>query len=215
MRPITVTVGPLVAASATNIRTASAFLAGTLVLNGSTVSGGVATLDAPRRVLLTFAADETGKSFVVTGTNWSGQTISETVAGNASTAGTILSFKTVISVTASANGAGNLSIGTNALADSPWVMLDSWAYGPTSVTVTVVGTVNYDIEISGQDPNSPTDPVAVGSMVWFNCADSGLVNQTANASGSLASTPVYARVTLNSGTGTVAAVFIQPGVVPK
>ena len=136
---------------------------------------------------------------------------------NNSTVGSVLSYKTLISATVSAALTGNLSIGTNGIADSPWVMLDPWAYGPIGVTVSVSGTVNYDIEITGDDPNDPVTPVAAGSMVWFNCNDSALVNKTANASGSLTTVPTYARITLNSQTnpGYVTATFIQPGVVPK
>ena len=80
MRPISVTVGPLVAPSATNIRSSSGVSgAGALVLNGSLVTGGVAILDTPRRILFTTTADETTKTALLTGTNWSGNPISETV----------------------------------------------------------------------------------------------------------------------------------------
>lgn len=214
MRPITVTVGPLVAASATNIRTASAFLIGALVLNGSLVTGGVAVLDTPRRVLFTFAADETGKSFVVTGTNWSGNAISETVAGNASTASTVLDYKTVTSVTASANGAGNLSIGTSAVAASPWVMVDSWALPQIAIQCNVIGTANYTVQSTLDDPNDPTNPVAVSAVTWVSSSDTAAVGATGSIQTNFAFCPRYVRILLNSGSGSVAATILQSGVNP-
>ena len=219
MRSIVTTVGPLTAPSATNIRTASAVgSSGAVTLNGSLVSGGVATLDVQRRVLFTTTADETTKTVTLVGTNSTGNSIGETITlVDNSTVGSLLSYKTLTSVTVSAALTGNLSIGTNGLADSPWVYMDSWAYGPVSVGVSVSGTLNFDVEVSYDDPNDPVSPVVAGSMVWFNCADSALVNKTANASGSLASVPRYARLTLNSQTNPAyaTATFIQPGVVPK
>lgn len=216
MRAIVATVGPLVAASTTNIRTASGAAAGALVLNGSLVSGGVATLDTPRRVLITNAADETGNTVVVTGTGRTGQVQSETVTlGGIGSTATVLDYKTVTSMVLGTTAGGNISVGTNGVASSQWVMMDPWAYGPIGVTCGVTGTVNYDIEITGDDPNDPTNPVDLEDMIWFDCADTGLVAETANASGVLNSIPRYARINLNSGSGSVRATFIQPGAVPQ
>lgn len=216
MRAIVASVGPLVAASATNIRTASGAVAGALVLNGSLVSGGVATLDTPRRVLITNAADETGNTVVVTGTGRTGQVQSETVTlGGIGSTATVLDYKTVTSMVLGTTAGGNISVGTNGVASSEWVMMDPWAFGSIGVTTGVTGTVNYDIEITGDDANDPTNPVALADMIWFDCADAGLVNETANASGVLTPIPRYARINLNSGSGSVRATFIQPGVVPQ
>lgn len=216
MRAIVATVGPLVAAASNNIRTASGADAGALVLNGSLVSGGVATLDTPRRVLITNAADETGNTVVVTGTGRTGQTQSETVTlGGIGSTATVLDYKTVTSMVLGTTAGGNISVGTNGVASSEWVMMDPWAFGSIGVTTGVTGTVNYDIEITGDDANDPTNPVALADMIWFDCADAGLVNETANASGVLTPIPRYARINLNSGSGSVRATFIQPGVVPQ
>jgi hypothetical protein len=217
MRPITVTVGPLASASATNIRTVSGVgAAGNLTLDGSLVTAGVAILDTPRRILFTTTSNETTKTILLAGTNWAGDLISETVTlVNNSTVASVLDYKTVTSAYCSAALTGNLSIGTNGVAASSWVMMDPWAFNSIGVTVGVVGTVNYDIEITGDDPNDPTDPVAAASMIWFDCGDAGLVAETANASGVLTPIPRYARILLNSGSGSVRATFIQPGVVPE
>jgi hypothetical protein len=217
MRPITATVGPLAAASATALRTASAIGgAGAVTLNGALVTAGVATIPSPRRITFTSSGNDTGITFTIVGTDRAGNAISEVLTGASGAAATsVLDYKTVTSVTASGAAAGTVSIGTSAVAASAWIMMDSWAYGPVSVQVTVVGTVNYDVQVTMQDPNSPTDPVTPDQVIWTACADSALVGKTANAIGSLTSVPVYARVLLNSGSGTVSAVFAQPGVVPK
>ena len=219
MRTISVQCGPLTAPSATNIRTASAVLAaGAIVLNGSLVSGGTATLDTARQVLFTTTADETAKTAVVTGTNWSGNPISETVTlVNNTTKATVLDYKTVTGITVSAALTGNLSVGTNGIAGSAWIQMDPWAMVPVAVQTTVSGTVNYDIEVCNDDPNDYANPVAAASMNWMNAPDSGLVNKAASALGTIAAPWLWARVILNSQTnpGYVTASFTQPSSVPQ
>ena len=219
MRPITVTAGPLTAPSATNIRTASGVaVAGPVVLNGSLVSGGVATLDTQRQILFTTTADETAKTITLVGTNLAGAAIGEIITlVNNSTVASVLDYKTLISGSTSAALTGNLSIGTNGLAGSPWVALDPWAVPPVGVQVDVSGTVNYTVQITYDDPNSPTNSVAPQNVAWASSADTNLVAQTATKIGSLANTPAFARLLLNSQTnpGFATATFSQPGVVPK
>jgi hypothetical protein len=217
MRPITVSVGPLAAASATNIRTASAIAgAGAVTLNGSLVSSGVATLDTQRRVLFTSAGNDSGITFTISGTNNNKDLISETLTGgNATGVYTVLDYKTVTSVTASGASAGNVSIGTNGVAGSPWVMLDPWAYAPVAAQLNVSGTVNYTLQQTLDDPNDPTNPVTPANMTWINCADTTVVGVTASAQTNYAFAPRYVRVLLNSGTGSVTGTFIQLGVVSR
>lgn len=216
MRPITVTVGPLASASATNIRTASSGSAGALTLNGSLVSNGVAVLDTPRRILITNAADETGKTVVLTGTDHAGNTQSETVTlGGIGSTASVLDYKTLTSAVLSANSAGNLSIGTNGVAASGWVFLDPWALSNVALQLNVSGTVNYTVQTSLDDPNSPTNPVAAASMAWVNSSDTMVVGATANQQSNLFFTPAYVRVLLNSGSGSVTMTVIQSGSVPQ
>lgn len=216
MRPITVSVGPLAAASTTNIKTAAAIGgAGAVTLNGSTVSGGVATLDTARRVIFTSAGNDTGITFTITGTNWSGSPISETVTGaSGGAASTVLDYKTVTGVTASGASAGNVSIGTNGVAASPWVRLDGWMYSNVSIQADVTGTVNYTLQQTLNDPNSPTNPVALASMDWLSTSDTAGVGATASLQSNYLFVPVFARVLLNSGTGSVTATYLQSGGAP-
>src|ERR1700743_2261668 len=113
MRPITVTVGPLSAASANNIAL-SQTPTGAFTLNGALVTGGVAVLDAPRRVLFTTTANETSHTFTVIGTNASGLLQTENVTGvSSSTVATSLDYKTVTSITINGTAAGAITVGTN------------------------------------------------------------------------------------------------------
>lgn len=216
MRPITVTVGPLTSASATNVRTASGVLAaGAVVLNGSLVSGGVATFDKARRVLFTTTADETAKTVVLTGTNNAGNPISETVTlVNNSTVASVLDYKTLSSVVTSAALTGNLSIGTNGVAASPWIMLDPWA-GGVGFQCTVSGIANYTVQQTMDDPNSLTNSVAAADMTWLPCADTAVVGATASQQSNYNFPPIYTRVLLNSGSGSVTMTVNQMGVVPQ
>lgn len=89
------------------------------------------------------------------------------------------------------------------------VRFDDWAPGPVSLQVTVTGTVNYTVQTSMDDPNSPTNPVALGSMTWIPSTDTAVVGQSASKSSTFAAAPIFARVLLNSGNGSVSATFLQ------
>jgi len=213
MRPQFTTVGPLATASASNIRTASSIAgAGAVVLNGSLVSGGVATLDTPRRVLFTFGSNETGKTFTLLGTGWSDQAIGEDVAGT--TAGvvpTVLDYKTLTSVVANAASVGNVSIGTNGVAASPWRQLDHYGSSSVSIQADVTGTVNYTLQQTLDDPNSSVSPVSYEDVVWLSTSDTAGVGATTSIQSNYLFAPVWVRVLLNSGTGSVTATYLQSG----
>lgn len=209
MQPISVTVGPIAAASANNICLTQTPTS-SLTINGALASGGVATLDVQRRVLITTTADESAKTFTITGTNWAGNTISQTIAGpNATTGATTISFKTVTSITISAAAAGSLTVGTNGVADSPWVRFDDFAPNYVSVACTTSGTANWTVQLTLDDPNDPQTPVSAGSMTFQNATDTNLVSQAAANRGGLQYAPTFARVVLNSGTGSVRGTFLQ------
>ena len=215
MRPITVTAGPLASADADGIAQAQN-PASTFTLNGALVSGGVAQLGAPRRVLITTTDDETGVTFTVTGTNRAGDVLSEDLAGvNTSSTYTTLDFFTVTSVTNSTTLLGNVTIGTNGIGGSPWVMLDPWALPNVSIQLNVTGTVNYTLQQTLDDPNSPTNPVAAADVTWVSTSDTLAVAATTSLQTNYLFTPQYTRVLLNSGSGTVEATFAQSGSVAK
>lgn len=215
MQPMVVSVGPLVTAAANNIclsQTPSG--AGYLTINGALASGGVATLDTPRRILLTTNGNETAKTFTVVGTNWAGNSITEVITGvTSSTATSVLDYKTVISIYVSAATAAAVTFGTTTTAASPWVRFNSWGIPQASIQVVVTGTINYTLQFTLDDPNSADNPVAPAAMTWTSSGDASLVGATGTVETYIPVVPVWARILLNSGTGSARATFVQLGVL--
>lgn len=98
---------------------------------------------------------------------------------------------------------------------SRWVRFDSWALPNILISCVKTGTVDYTIQTTSDDPNSPSNPVAVNDVTWFNSNDTTVVGATANAQSNFIFIPTFARVKLNSGSGTVKVTFTQAGVVPQ
>jgi len=216
MRPITVSVGPLAAASANNISLSQTpSVAGALTLNGTLVTGGVATLDNPRRVLITTA--DTTTLFTIKGLTPTGAGISESFLVVAGSTYSQLDYAKVTSITVNQGTTAAVTVGTNGIASTPWVRLDEWANTQVSIQVDVVGTVNYSVQSTLDDPNSITNPVVPSAVNWINTNDTNAVNQTTNAQTYFSYSPTFARVLLNSSTspGAVTATFIQADVVSR
>lgn len=216
MQPIVVSVGPLVAADTNGIcESQTTAGAANLNLNGALVTGGVAVLDAPRQIGITSGGNDTGVTFTVYGTTFGGVSISEAVTGTSgSTATTLLDFLTVTRVsTSSATSASGVTVGTTGVARSRWVRLDSWANNNTAIQCNASGTVNYTVQVTMDDPNSPTNPVTPVNVTWLNTNDADAVSATGDIFTNFQFTPTFARVLLNSGTGSVTATFAQFNVV--
>lgn len=89
------------------------------------------------------------------------------------------------------------------------VRMDSWANAQTVVQVKVSGTATYTVETSMDDPNSPTNPVAVGSMVWNDALDTNIVAQSAAKSGVFNVTPTFIRLKQTAGNGSATMTVAQ------
>lgn len=201
--------------------------AGNLTINGGSASGGVATLDTQRIVLFTFAADETGHTFVVYGTDDNGTTIQESVAGNSTTATTTQNFKTVTRISISAAATGAITVGTNGVGASPWQIISS-DMTPSNLGIgcTVSGTVNFTWQYTFDDPSGTfPNPAAVTTSGYANASKGGALTQfptawslsaltsKSSATDSSMTTPIYAwRLLINSGTGTAQAIVVQSGI---
>src|ERR1700676_2025471 len=208
MRPITVSVGPLAAASANNIALSQTPAgAGALILNGSLVVGGVAILDNPRRILIT-TADST-HIFTVNGLTPTGAALSETVAANGTSAFTAQAFARVTSITINGAATAAVTVGTNGVASTPWARMDEWANTQVSIQIDVTGSVNYTVQSTLDDPNSPTNPVAPSAVTWITTNDTNVVGAATSLQTNYLFSPTFIRVLLNSGTGTLTATFAQ------
>lgn len=217
----------LAASSANNIclsQTPGA--AGNLTINGSTASGGVATLDTQRQVLFTFAANETGHTFVVYGQSQSGGALQESVAGTtAGTVATTQNFYKVTRISISAAATGAITVGTNGVGATEWKIVN-WHSAPENVNLSVVvsGTVNYTVQYTYDDPSGTyPSPTAVttsgyvgptGVLIAFPTAWSiaGLTNLAANADAISSLSVAAYRLLINSGTGTATLTIQQAGI---
>lgn len=174
-------------------------------------TSGTATLDYARRIIITSGGNDSGITFALAGTDWAGNTISETITGaNAGVASSVLDYKTVTSVRSSEATAGTVTVGTNGIAGSPWVRFDDFAsLSDTTLAAIVSGTVNYDVQTTMDDPNRTANPTAKSAMTWLASLDTAVVGATASKSSYFNNTPIFARVLLNSGSGSVTTTFRQ------
>jgi hypothetical protein len=217
MRPITVSVGPLAAASVNNIALSQTpGAAGALTLNGSLVpttgdDAGNAVLDNPRRILITTA--DTTHTFTIVGESATGTLLTESFLVSTATYSQ-LDYAEIIAITINGAATAAVTVGTNGIASTPWVRFDDYAPAPVSIQCTASGTVNYTVQQTMDDPNSPTNPVTPSAVTWVATSDTAAVGATASLQTNYAFAPVFARVLLNSGTGTVTATFLQSGAVP-
>lgn len=201
----------LVAAVSNGISLSQSPGAGAILLNGSLVANGVATMDVQRRVIITSGGNDSGITFTVTGTNQSGASISETFAGsNGSVAQSNLDFLTVTKVTHTGSVAGTITIGTNGVGSSLWQIIN-WNATPFSLGYSVElrsGAVNFTVEHTYDDPNNLRAGLSY-PLPWTDAVING-----ASASIETSSTsPITAiRLTTNSGTGTVWFRALQAGL---
>lgn len=218
MRPVTVTAGPLTASSANNVALSQSLgSAGPLTINGSLATGGVATLSQPARIGIASAGNDSGITFTISGTNWSGDLISEVVTGaNIGTSSSVLDYLTVTSIVGSGATASTVTVGTTGLGASPWIRFDDYAFAQIGLQFVVTGTVNYSFQQSYDDPNDITTfptPIAPSAMTW-DISGSPYVALTVTATGNLPAAPKFGRVQINSGTGSVKMTATQYGVAP-
>ncbi len=120
----------------------------------------------------------------------------------------MLSYKTVTSIQTSAAVATTVIVGTNTVADSPWLRFDDFAANSqVSIQCTVSGTANYTVSQTLEDPNFVTNTPA--TITWVNHPDTALVAASTTQQGNYGYAPLFSRVTLNSGTGSVTSTFRQ------
>ena len=180
-------------------------------------TNGLALLDAARRVLITSAGNDSGITFTILGTDWAGTTISEVLTGgNVAAVQSVLGYLTVDKVIASGATASTVTVGTNGVASSQWVNLDTWAGGTVAAQCVPSGTVNYTVQLTNDDPNRIGNPVARTAVSWDSTAAGANVTN-ATTEQMWAGIPVgWARLLLNSNTnpGFVRMTLIQHLNVP-
>jgi hypothetical protein len=196
-----------------NVNTVGTFIvSNSQTVTSTTIYGNaVATLDTARRILFTPAGNESANSFYISGTDWNGSPVSEVLAGaNATAFYSAMDYKTVTQIWALNTTASTITVGTTTIASSPWVRFDEYSTFPTAIQVTVTGTVSYTVQQTLQDSNNPFGtPIQPYQLTWINSADPAIVAAVASAQSSYTYAPIFAKVVLNSGSGSVSAVFSQ------
>ena len=132
MRPRIIRISPYDAADPNAITTAETLSGGgadqSFAITGVKASGGVATLDIPRQVVITPAGDDSGRIFVVEGTNRKDNyQVEAIVGGNATATQTVQAFKTITKVRSDGNTASTVEVGTGTKVNSNWLPLDYYA----------------------------------------------------------------------------------------
>lgn len=178
---------------------------------------GTSTLDVQRRIIVTSGGDDSGITFTATGTDGQGAVIGETFAGANGVSQSVLSYKTITSILTSGAAASTVKVGTNTVADSQWIRFDDYAANSqVSIQCSVSGTVNGTVSQTLEDPNritnqlpTPTYQWTPATVNWVNHPDTALVGFTSTVQGNYGYAPLFARVTLNSGSGTITSTFRQ------
>lgn len=188
---------------------------GNLTLNGSLVSGGIATLDSnghARPVLLTCAGNETARTFTIYGTiSDGGAVVSESIAGvNATTTTTTVHFLTVTRVAVDAATAGAVTLGTNGVGSCRCIPLCRYV-NPVNVgfaiEVAASSPVTWTFEYTFDDlQDRDLTPSSVRTY-----ADSSFTSKSTNLNGNIIAPCTGVRLKIESGTSAATLNVIQAG----
>ena len=184
--------------------------AGTFTLNGALVSAGVGNLVVAQRVGVTSAADDSGITFTITGTDRFARPQSETITGkNADVSYTKKDFLTVTSVSRSNSTAGAVTIGTVGVGSSVAMIVDRFVNPNEHMTSVVSDDINtvYSIEVSDNDL-SPAFDLANNDTDWWEAPN--FQDQTGNQRGLVQGPMSMLKLTVYSGTGLVRATITTP-----
>ena len=186
----------------------------TLNIDGNAASGGVVNFPAPRRIVVRgLDASSEGIIITVTGTDAADgpQVESFRILAQGTDYVGRLEFQTITEVRANIGGVGQVQVGTSGIVGSQWARLDTWAIGPTIIHINALGNANYTLQTTLDDPNSIVDPIDPDNVRWFPSTDTNVVNATGSKQTQFDANPVFCRILINSGTGTVQAVIQQTG----
>jgi len=115
-----------------------------LTIGGALASGGAVALSHGRIVTILSAGNDAAKSFTVVGTDVNGDAQTESITGaNAGTATGTVFFKTIASITAVGNPAGNVSAGVNTSAADVIFSGRSRLKGIYLTSTATAGTVDF------------------------------------------------------------------------
>lgn len=182
--------------------------AGNLTLGGALTSGGVFAGDYARQIAITSSADDSGRTFTITGTDPNGVAQTEAITGpNTTTVESTKYFKTITSIAADAACAGNISVGTVDEFVTNVIPLKRNNNAPTVSLEGVTGTINVSVEQTFSNVFSPANINYVACHV-------DLTNATADVNEDLEVNATGVRLVCNSYTDTaeLKMIILQDGV---
>lgn len=179
-----------------------------LTLNGAHTSGGAFSAATAHQISFTFAADESGRTFTITGTDQDGNTQTSTVSGTTpSTVEDTKYWKTISSITVDNNTAGAITVGTVDEAISQTVPLGNRNKPDVGLAIELTGTINATVQHALEEVMRTTHD----QVSWYNHAT--LASITANTASNYASPVTATRLVVNSYTaGATISLLIVPGM---
>jgi|SRR5215831_4324718 len=227
-RPVTYTkqLAPAIANSVAGSQTP---VSGTpLTINGTAASGGVATLDTQRQIVVNYGVEAAQRTMTLTGATDTGAQISETLTIPSGASGTVATQQSFRTVTLALPGGGGWSaavtVGTNTTGSTPWVLMDEAISNfNLSLAAILTGTATYSIEFAMESPLARVMTESTGGTFapqpgfpptpYSPTANPNLSGLTATLNPTGWTMPVAAvRTTITSGAGSVRSTFTQAGI---
>jgi hypothetical protein len=187
--------------------------AGLLTINGANATGGVYTAPTnPRYLSITTAANESTKTFTITGTDRNGNSLVYATVGAASATTTVypVSFQTITSVAVSAATAGAITVGFAAQGATGWIPLDRHSSPTIGIGVKLSTSANLTFTMQ----STYDDVQASGFQEWdaYPIA-SAVVTGTASAAHTITHVARAIRFVVNPWVGGTATFTVIEKVV--
>lgn len=186
--------------------------AGNFTLDGALTSGGVYTSadGGARQLSFTSAANESGDTYTITGTDADGRAQTETVTGpNATTVESLKYWLTVTQIATSGAASAAITIGVVDELASKTIRLNRHSTTGALCHIDVTGTIDVTAQVALVNPDDYTDQNAIP---WIATQDTDLVGATADALGSLDTHAACFRLLVNSfSSGAEVQVYLSQG----
>jgi hypothetical protein len=123
-----------------------------LTIDGALASGGSVTLDYARQIAIVSAADDSARTFTLTGTDPQGVAQTEDVTGgNATTVESAKYFKTITQVSVDDDTAGAVTVGTVDEASTQAIPINWRSESGATINVDVTGTIDFTVQETFDD----------------------------------------------------------------
>lgn len=126
-----------------------------LTITGALATGGVAYFTTPRHASIYSAADVSGVTFTVAGTDRFGNAITDAIAGPDTTPDTntgVKNFATITQVALSGALSNAVEVGSANKAETQWIPLNQdTAVGTAQIKYSTSGALNFDLQATSDD----------------------------------------------------------------